>query len=339
MTLQDVMRLYDAELHKTRKDPTLSVSPDRSRKGQHIVYSLVDKFSLLFWRLCPDGYVAAGHDFEIPSVLQDDAHEGLAPLHKHNYLEISYVYRGSFSQNINGVDHTFRAGDVWIMDHNCLHQERMLGHDCFVAFFDMKSEFFDDLFDQAFRDNPAGIFIKETLMEKRNENRFIHFRIDEPDRDVERIFNYVLEERALSRPGSEYVLKGLFISLFALLAVNYSFQVTEQKQQALNQTLYNQVVRYMQDHLRDITLERLAQVFSFDKRYLSRLLQTTGGVSYKELLQQVRLERAAEYLTESARSVNEIADEIGYHNITYFYQLFRRCYGMTPKQYRERLGK
>ena len=351
MNLREVMHQYEAAMERTRRTPDgpqpMMTSLKMVPVNGEMVFDLTDAFTLMFWRLYPNGDLASGLDFLTPNVQFGEAHTWYRARypeipnnhpHRHNYLEISYVYRGALTQEINGERHTFREGDVWILDRNCLHQEERFGHECFVVFVEIYAEFFDELFAQAFRHNPAGQFIKEALMEKRAENRFIHFCARERDPDVQRIFDYILEERELNRPGSDYVIKGLLISLFALLAANYSFNITAQRQRALNQSLFQQVEAYLRAHYRDVTLEELARVFSFNKNYLGRLIQSAGGLSYKELLQKIRLEAAAQLLADGTQPVNEISAAVGYQNTSYFYRLFKTQYGVTPQRYREKLG-
>jgi len=365
VTLDEVMRMYEAEMEQYERDgrptdeelrlysqrakehkgvPPGGVGKDSPLGGYidpegNVVFELVDPFTLMFWRLYPDGDVVSGLDFDHIRILPKELSSDMNNLHRHNYLEISYVYKGSFAQEINGEKHEFHEGDVWIMDHNCMHREYRWGYDCFVVFVEIYPEFFDEMFSQAFKGNPAGKFIKEALMEKRSENRFIHFTPHTPSPEVERIFNYALEERERSLPGSEYMIKGLFISLFAILAANYSFSVTEKERKTLDNQVYREVVRYLADNCHDTSLETLSRTFFTNKTYMSRLIQSASGMTYKELLQDIRLERAAELLTGTADAVSDIANAVGYRNLSYFYQLFQKKYQVSPSEYRARIGQ
>ena len=65
-----------------------------------------------------------------------------------------------------------------------------------------------------------------------------------------------------------------------------------------------------------------------------RPLRHVTGSTYQELLQQKRLQRAAELLTGSSLSASDIAMAVGYENISFFHRLFRKAYGTTPRRYR-----
>ena len=54
-----------------------------------------------------------------------------------------------------------------------------------------------------------------------------------------------------------------------------------------------------------------------------------------EYLNQYRLEIAAGELAESGESVTEIALNAGFNNLSYFNRVFKRSFGMTPREYRK----
>jgi YesN/AraC family two-component response regulator len=63
-------------------------------------------------------------------------------------------------------------------------------------------------------------------------------------------------------------------------------------------------------------------------------------MTFKELLQEKRLNKAKKLLDETDISVVEIIYLVGYENLTYFYKIFKEKYGHTPKDYKKlRLNK
>ena len=55
----------------------------------------------------------------------------------------------------------------------------------------------------------------------------------------------------------------------------------------------------------------------------------------KEHLQRIRIRRAQELLTGTRKSIQEIADEVGFGSTQQFQQLFRRIVGVRPMDYRK----
>ena len=75
----------------------------------------------------------------------------------------------------------------------------------------------------------------------------------------------------------------------------------------------------------------------YDVYWLSREIRRRTGKTYKELLQEKRMQQAVYLLTNSQIPVTDIIESIGYDNTSYFYRKFRERYGMSPKEYRKAL--
>ena len=52
-------------------------------------------------------------------------------------------------------------------------------------------------------------------------------------------------------------------------------------------------------------------------------------------MNQYRMEIAAGKLLSGVESVTDIALDTGFHNISYFNRVFKKKFGMTPKEYRK----
>ncbi|HEX5354968.1 MAG TPA: AraC family transcriptional regulator ligand-binding domain-containing protein [Aquabacterium sp.] len=59
------------------------------------------------------------------------------------------------------------------------------------------------------------------------------------------------------------------------------------------------------------------------------------GLSFKELVEEVRRERALRLLRDTARSIGEIAQDCGYTEVSPFHRAVRRWTGLTPLQVRQ----
>jgi AraC-like DNA-binding protein len=86
-------------------------------------------------------------------------------------------------------------------------------------------------------------------------------------------------------------------------------------------------------HDSDLCLNRIAEMTKMSAKYLGRIFKDKTQISIAEYINEVRMEKAAEWLENSDLSVNEIASKVGVANDTYFYSMFRKKYGSTPKEY------
>ena len=82
-------------------------------------------------------------------------------------------------------------------------------------------------------------------------------------------------------------------------------------------------------------MSAIARHLGISERTLQRRL-ADDGVSYQELVEEVRRAAAGRYLDESALAIGEIAYLLGYSEPAAFHRAFKRWYGTTPEQFRTR---
>lgn len=87
---------------------------------------------------------------------------------------------------------------------------------------------------------------------------------------------------------------------------------------------------------RELTIDRCAGEIGVSRRTLQRLL-ADFGLTFQDLVDQVRLETAKELLANKNTSVSDIAAELDYANSTSFARAFQRLCDVTPSQFRRNL--
>jgi AraC-like DNA-binding protein len=84
------------------------------------------------------------------------------------------------------------------------------------------------------------------------------------------------------------------------------------------------------------TLPRLAREAGYSNEHLRRLCRAQLGRSPMHQLTYLRMRRAAELLETSSRTIEAIAEEVGYQNPFVFSNAFRKWIGWRPSEYRRR---
>lgn len=82
------------------------------------------------------------------------------------------------------------------------------------------------------------------------------------------------------------------------------------------------------------SINSVAGQLNITASYFNRVFKKEYGISYSEHLNLVRLKNARDLLTETGLSIADICTKSGFSNISYFYTLFKKKYGMTPIEYR-----
>jgi len=86
---------------------------------------------------------------------------------------------------------------------------------------------------------------------------------------------------------------------------------------------------------RRVTINELAEKFSYSRSHLSKIFKQEYGMSLKSYIDTLRLEKAKEMLAYSERTISEIAHELDFKDIYTFSRFFKRNTGLSPKHYRK----
>lgn len=87
----------------------------------------------------------------------------------------------------------------------------------------------------------------------------------------------------------------------------------------------------------NLTVKKVALEVNLSPDYLTRLFKKELGVTVITYINQKRIYRSLNLLKTTNLSIEEIRDLIGLSNTSYFYTLFKREIGISPKQYRNSL--
>lgn len=87
-----------------------------------------------------------------------------------------------------------------------------------------------------------------------------------------------------------------------------------------------------------ITLDMLARAFHVSGTSIKNSFKAVYGTSLYAYIRAQKMQAAAKRLTETERSVLEIAGDFGYDNASKFAKAFRDAFGVTPGEYRRRGG-
>ncbi|MNR16501.1 HTH-type transcriptional activator Btr [compost metagenome] len=103
----------------------------------------------------------------------------------------------------------------------------------------------------------------------------------------------------------------------------------------LNHYVVDTVSDYIETHYQDpsLCLASIATMMKISQRRLGNLFKEAKQVSVSDYINETRLARAAELLSENNISVREIVEKVGVLNETYFFSLFKKHFGVTPKEY------
>ncbi|ALS26416.1 two-component system response regulator [Paenibacillus sp. 32O-W] len=89
----------------------------------------------------------------------------------------------------------------------------------------------------------------------------------------------------------------------------------------------------------DVGLQRVAKHVHLHPSHLSEVFKKEVGMTFTDYVLQQRMRHAAEILTTSPAKISDVAGSVGYEDVKYFSQMFKKYYGKTPSEFREDASK
>ncbi len=256
------------------------------------------------------------------------------PKHKHNYIEMVYVCKGSQKHIIgNDTQIVLKEGELLLMNQYVFHETAYTGKDDIAINFIILPEFLDTALEMAGAKSLLGRFILSGLSSKNRAINYLHFDVSDnlPVKNLleNLIFSIVFEKRS---KRIERITMGLLI---LSLMNSKELSVTEENASSA-ESIAIAAMREIDDNYKSASLGAVAKENNVSIAYVSKAVKATTGKTFKTLLCERRLDRAAELLISSDLTADEIIRYVGYENSSYFYRAFFKRFEMTPKAYREK---
>ena len=112
-------------------------------------------------------------------------------------------------------------------------------------------------------------------------------------------------------------------------------RLREKKPQVSRQT--KRVLDYInENYMNAISLGDAAEYVGLSESHLCRLLKNDIGESFVNILNKIRIQKAEQLIDSENYKVYEVAEQVGFSNYAYFYQVFRKLTGISPTEYQKR---
>ena len=259
-------------------------------------------------------------------------------VHKHEFIEMMFVYSGSCRQVIDGKVTVLEKGDICIMDTNTYHSVYCPTVNDILVNCWMRKEYFDTLFLSRLSENRIFSSFLINAFNYNSPTKYIIFQ-NYNNRKIKELFIKILNEYFYKEPCYKEIINSYLIILFSILQRN---NIMDIKQIAYNYPMdirITEILRYIQQHSCESTLVSTAKEFNLSTAYLSRIFSKYTHKTFTCIRNEARILQAAILLKSTTEKVTAIAEEVGYSNMNYFYKIFRKKYGQTPAEYRKKVNR
>ena len=245
--------------------------------------------------------------------------------HCHPYYELAYIEHGSCRFFIEDTMFDLHDGDFLLIPPHVFHFTRYLFGSClrcgiYFRAGDLESELISHFPDGA--DFLSQVRIFQVPTDARREIGRIIMRMAAEDRGF--------DERSPLMLRLELQELLLLCSRVCLLLTETPASIHTTDRQVLL------AARYINEHFRQqISAADIAAAAGFSPNYLSRKFREAAGIGVHDYLVFIRLRSAAFELISTNDSVTDIALRNGFSDSNYFKDVFKKKYGMTPREYRK----
>lgn len=104
----------------------------------------------------------------------------------------------------------------------------------------------------------------------------------------------------------------------------------------LKEQLYQDICDYVFWHLAEnLKVSQVANYFGYNEKYLTTFFKQRAGISLKQYILQIKMERAKASLSETTEPVSQIAFQLGFTDSHNFSNAFHKVTGLSPSEYRD----
>ena len=250
--------------------------------------------------------------------------------HKHNYYEILFFVEGNVSMVIENTSYHLKGGDILLIPPNIPHH--IVNHDLNIPYhrfvFWISRPYFRMIKNYS---NELGYIFDHVRKTKQYvySNDLVTFKTIQS-----KLFNLV-EEMHSFRYAKE---SKIGISIYDLMIDlnRMAYETEESYTYKIHNRLHSNIIQHIENHINeDLTLDSIADTFYVSKYYIAHVFKENYGISIHRYITKKRLQLVCNALLND-ENITDIFHQYGFKDYSSFYKAFKKEYGYSPKEYKEK---
>jgi len=252
-------------------------------------------------------------------------------MHWHEEMEITLIQEGICNYQIDLNSYQVKKGDLIILSPQMLHgvgqtEDFMMVSDSFVFSLNMLGYSYPDSCTTKYLQPLASQKWQFPIIIRPSDKN-----APELTATFINIKKYYLEQGH----GFELELKAALFHFLGLLFQCAPYCAENDKDNSEAAEKIKLVIQYIQEHYRKpVSITELAKLCHFSDYYFMHFFKKHVDMTSVEYLNKYRLSMTLEQLRHTSAPVTNIALENGFNNISYYNRLFKKQFGITPREYR-----
>lgn len=151
---------------------------------------------------------------------------------------------------------------------------------------------------------------------------------------IRSILNQMIMEELYRHRYSDFIQIQLLLCVMGYLAEQNPSTYELSQGKIVRSEQINKILTFIQDNYRTVTLEKLASNFHYTVPYVSKLIRSSTGLTFTEILREIKFDVCRSLLLNSDLKINRIAEVAGFQNTDHFNRIFKKRMGETPTEYK-----
>lgn len=252
------------------------------------------------------------------------------PEHKHNYIEFNYVYKGKLTEVIYNKEINLKEGQIIFLNKDITHKIKKSSEDDIIINFIIRPEFFDFLLSLSNDENTIFSFLLKSIYMNNNKGEYLYFKVDD-ERYIQEILEKIIIEIYEPSMISSTSIK-LLVGLLIVELIKKPDKIEMYSVDNYDSLMIIDIFKYIDNNYANATLMEISESLNQPHYKISKLIKKHTNMTFKELLQEKRLDIAKKLLSDTEMTIVEVIAAVGYENLTYFYKIFKEKYGCTPSE-------
>ena len=256
--------------------------------------------------------------------------------HSHNYFELNFVVKGEAEFYFEDTKRIMHEGEVCIVAPGSTHDFLINDDSSIIHTICIRRSTFDSTFSSimSHQDLLSGFF-RQMLKNDDKSNYLMLFTGNNLECRI--LLRKLLIESAKKDEYSNGCCISIINLFFCNLLRNYSKTIAFYNYEIGSD--FSLVLQYIQHNYQNITLASLADFLHYSEPHLCTLIKQNTGETFTELIKNLRMKDAVNFLINTDIKINEIAEQVGYNSADHFSRVFRQTYKCSPAEYRKNYKK
>lgn len=248
--------------------------------------------------------------------------------HAHNFIEIAYVASGQGEHIIDDHIYPVSSGDITVINYDVPHAFKRTGQSLLIYNCVFTPVFLDFMLsDSRSLLDVCNHFLLGHFYQGNLEKAVTVHASGNENIHIQSIYMKILEELDGKKIGYREITRSYLIDLLITI-----FRLSQDSPQ---RPKLSEVIDYINLHFKEqIPISTLAKIACFSQSTFCRKFKQVAGMTVTAFIQTLRMEEACKLLLSTEQKVELIANEVGYHDMKHFYDVFKRVTGKLPADYR-----